>query len=157
MIKRLLLLLTSLLTLFVLPQAATAATRANFNMTDQRKVVAAGWMDKASSGGFRGARSISAHATRQALAQLAAQYDVAQVRAPAARISVTRFHILLVRQLGLSQAAHRFRSEARRAGLQPKRNFGYEVVARQLGLRYNHPEQEDHLELYPWHALYLGW
>ncbi|MFZ1155689.1 MAG: NlpC/P60 family protein, partial [Solirubrobacteraceae bacterium] len=35
------------------------------------------------------------------------------------------------------------------AGLAPPNYFGSEVVARYLGLRYNHPAGEDKLELYP--------
>jgi cell wall-associated NlpC family hydrolase len=39
---------------------------------------------------------------------------------------------------------------ARSAGLQPPSYFGSEVVARFLGLRYDHPAGTDQLELYPY-------
>ena len=42
---------------------------------------------------------------------------------------------------------------ARQAGLTPPRTFGTEVVARFLGLRTNHPAQDDALELYPWEPI----
>jgi cell wall-associated NlpC family hydrolase len=44
-------------------------------------------------------------------------------------------------------------AEAERAGLQPGQRFGTEVVARQLGLRFNHDSAHDAQELYPWEAI----
>ena len=51
--------------------------------------------------------------------------------------------------LGLSKAANEFAPGARAAGLKVPARFGTEVVARLLGLRTNHPADEDSLELLP--------
>jgi cell wall-associated NlpC family hydrolase len=55
----------------------------------------------------------------------------------------------LVRAAGLLGSADRLLAEARAAGLEPPPRFGTEVVARLLGLRYNHPTAKDGLELRP--------
>ena len=55
----------------------------------------------------------------------------------------------LVRAAGLLGPAQRVLAEARAAGLAPPARLGTEVVARLLGLRYNHPSQNDGLELLP--------
>jgi cell wall-associated NlpC family hydrolase len=55
----------------------------------------------------------------------------------------------LVGGLGLSGAAAEFAQRAHDAGLAVPARFGSEVVARLLGLRYNHPAQDDGLELLP--------
>jgi cell wall-associated NlpC family hydrolase len=55
----------------------------------------------------------------------------------------------LVSALGLRGAAGEFAAGARAAGLKIPSRFGTEVVARLLGLRFNHPASEDALELLP--------
>jgi cell wall-associated NlpC family hydrolase len=55
----------------------------------------------------------------------------------------------LVRAAGLLDSAGRVLAEARAAGLAPPPRLGTEVVARLLGLRYNHPSASDGLELRP--------
>jgi cell wall-associated NlpC family hydrolase len=55
----------------------------------------------------------------------------------------------LVNGLGLKETAARFTQAAKAAGLAPPSRFGTEVVARLLGLRFNHPAKEDVLELLP--------
>jgi cell wall-associated NlpC family hydrolase len=55
----------------------------------------------------------------------------------------------LVEGLGLSGAAAEFTQGAQAAGLQVPSLFGTEVVARLLGLRLNHPANQDGLELLP--------
>ena len=55
----------------------------------------------------------------------------------------------LVSALGLLGAAREFAAGARAAGLKVPSRFGTEVVARLLGLRFNHPAREDALELLP--------
>jgi cell wall-associated NlpC family hydrolase len=55
----------------------------------------------------------------------------------------------LVRAAGLLGSARHLLAEARAAGLAPPPRFGTEVVARLLGLRYNHPSEHDGLELLP--------
>ncbi|HKU56856.1 MAG TPA: C40 family peptidase [Gaiellaceae bacterium] len=55
----------------------------------------------------------------------------------------------LVQAIGLGQAAKQFAQGARAAGLSVPARFGFEVVARLLGLRLNHPAAQDYLELRP--------
>jgi cell wall-associated NlpC family hydrolase len=68
---------------------------------------------------------------------------------PSASTTMTGLDAGLVRALGLSDAAYRFYLGFRAAGLKPPTRFGNEVVARLLGLRYNHPAGQDDLELLP--------
>jgi len=55
----------------------------------------------------------------------------------------------LVSSLGLLPQARQFRKAAKAAGLKVPTRFGTEVVARLLGLRINHPADQDYLELRP--------
>ena len=55
----------------------------------------------------------------------------------------------LVSSLGLLPQAKQFRNAALAAGLKVPTRFGTEVIARLLGLRFNHPASEDYLELRP--------
>jgi hypothetical protein len=55
----------------------------------------------------------------------------------------------LVVMLGLKHQATQFRQAALAAGLKAPKRFGTEVVARLLGLRINHPAEQDYLELRP--------
>ena len=55
----------------------------------------------------------------------------------------------IVGALGLLPSARRFRLAARDAGLLPSGMLGTETVARLLGLRLNHPQGQDELELSP--------
>jgi cell wall-associated NlpC family hydrolase len=71
----------------------------------------------------------------------------------AARVSVTAFDRALVAQLGLLDVADAVQAQARGAGLNPPPYFGSEVVARELGLRFNHPAPHDDRELYPSDAI----
>src|SRR5437763_1319709 len=64
-------------------------------------------------------------------------------------VTVTTFDRLVVQQLGLGDVATHVQSVARGAGLHPPSYFGSEVVARFLGLRYDHPSGTDKLELFP--------
>jgi cell wall-associated NlpC family hydrolase len=73
--------------------------------------------------------------------------------APGQRISVATFHRLIVRQVGLIDLARSVQAEATRAGLAPPSRFGTEVVARALGLRYDHPASDDAHELFPSDAI----
>jgi NlpC/P60 family/S-layer homology domain len=68
---------------------------------------------------------------------------------PGTVVTVAQLDAQLVRALGLLPAAQRFSAGLRAAGLTPTRNFGTEVVARLLGLRFNHPAAQDSLELGP--------
>jgi len=66
-----------------------------------------------------------------------------------ASVSLTAFDAALVKQLGLSGAAARYRSVMRMAGVSAPARYGNETVARMLGLRINHPASQDKLELLP--------
>jgi hypothetical protein len=62
---------------------------------------------------------------------------------------VVRFDALVVDQLGLADVSSHVQAVAASAGLAPPAYFGTEVVARYLGLRYDHPAGTDQLELFP--------
>jgi cell wall-associated NlpC family hydrolase len=68
-------------------------------------------------------------------------------------VTVTTFDAMVVSQLGLRGVASHVRSVAAAAGLMPPSYFGSEVVARFLGLRYDHPAGTDQLELYPYNPI----
>jgi cell wall-associated NlpC family hydrolase len=105
------------------------------------------------SGGFGGAQRLEARQLDDAFAALSARLGLPAVRVWGTHVSVTRFDELLVEQLGMSDVAQAVQAEAARAGLRPGPRFGSEVVARELGLRFNHDSLHDALELYPWEAI----
>jgi cell wall-associated NlpC family hydrolase len=101
-------------------------------------------------GGFHGEKQLTAPQLATALNATGRRTGTRAVAVPAGtRVTVATFHRLVVKQLGLSDLARIVQREAARAGLDPPSHFGTEVVARQLGLRYDHPSQDDRLELYP--------
>jgi cell wall-associated NlpC family hydrolase len=73
----------------------------------------------------------------------------AKVADPTAVVTMAQLDAKLVDALGLSGAAAEFAAGAKAAGLKVPSRFGTEVVARLLGLRLNHPANEDGLELRP--------
>lgn len=107
-------------------------------------------MSSAGPAGFAGAKPLSGAAETQALDGLAARDGVAPVSFGGSSLSLVRFDNLLVQQLGLGEVAASVQKAAVAARLSPPGYFGSEVVARYLGLRYDHPAGEDRLELYPW-------
>jgi cell wall-associated NlpC family hydrolase len=113
----------------------------------------AGVMPTLPSGGFGGAQRLDGTQLRDAFATLGLRLGVAPVAVPAGHVSVWRFDALMVQQLGMSDVAQTLQAEAERAGLRPGPRFGTEVVARQLGLRFNHDSAHDAQELYPWEAI----
>lgn len=68
---------------------------------------------------------------------------------PSRPVTMRELDARLVASLGLLPAARRFRITARDAGLTPTAMLGTETVARLLGLRINHPADQDDLELLP--------
>jgi cell wall-associated NlpC family hydrolase len=68
---------------------------------------------------------------------------------PAAKATMAQLDQRLVTTLGLAKAAAKFNRGARAVGIAVPRRFGTEIVARLLGLRVNHPAQQDFLELRP--------
>lgn len=69
---------------------------------------------------------------------------------PAAPVSIKQLDAALVSYLGLSDAAGDFSKTLAADGLTPPAGTGTEIVARLLGLRINHPDSEDNLEIDPW-------
>jgi cell wall-associated NlpC family hydrolase len=123
---------------------AQGATLGNWDKPEQRAVARAGVLPKL-PGGFHGERPLTAGQLSHALSKLAHK----PMTAPSGTITVTAFHRAVVKQLGLADVAQAVQHEAQAAGLNPPARFGTEVVARQLGLRYDHPPSDDRLELYP--------
>jgi cell wall-associated NlpC family hydrolase len=68
---------------------------------------------------------------------------------PGAHVTMAQLDRGLVQGLGLGTAAKEFAQGARAAGVAVPGRFGFEVVARLLGLRINHPAAQDFLELRP--------
>src|ERR1043166_500600 len=138
----------------VLPSAAPArgAVRGlgSWDPIAQRMVREAGVLPSLSSGGFGGAQRLSATELNDAFAGLSLRLRVPSVRVWGDHVSVTRFDALLVEQLGMADVAQAVQAEAERAALRPGPRFGTEVVARELGLRFNHDSAHDAQELYPW-------
>src|SRR5262249_53748951 len=147
----------------LVPQAADArVTLANWDAAQQRQVVHAGLMSNLSGRDFGGATRLPGGQANRALAALAtlARRDAIGaggeaascpvVRAGAGRVSARAFDSLGVGQLGRGDAAAHVQRAPAAAGLRPPAYYGTEVVARYLGLRYDHPAGTDQLELFPW-------
>jgi cell wall-associated NlpC family hydrolase len=126
---------------------AHAATLANWDPAEQHLVARGGILPSLPGGGFHGEQPLTASELQQALNRLP---GVRRTTVPAgATITVTAFHRYVIKGLGLADVARSVQQEATRAGLNPPSRFGTEVVARQLGLRFDHPAKDDALELYP--------
>jgi cell wall-associated NlpC family hydrolase len=139
------------------PTAAASSARkrtaANWDASEQRLVVGAGVMGE-EGGGFGGAAPLTASAESTALGAIAAREGAAPIVFETdVPLTLVRFDVLLVDQLGLGETAEHVQQTAAAAGLDPPAYFGSEVIARDLGLRYNHPAGEDALEEYPWNAI----
>lgn len=68
---------------------------------------------------------------------------------PGRAVTIRELDAKLVAALGLTAAARTIRLAARDAGLEPTQHLGTETVARLLGLRFNHPQTSEQLELRP--------
>jgi cell wall-associated NlpC family hydrolase len=147
----------------LLPATAGArVTLSNWDAAQQRQVVRAGLMSDLHGRDFGGAerlRGAQADRALAAVAQLAVRDTAptdgvpsapAAVDAPAGLVSVTAFDRVIVDQLGLADVAAHVQRATAAAGLRPPAYYGTEVVARFLGLRYDHPAGTDQLELFPW-------
>jgi cell wall-associated NlpC family hydrolase len=75
--------------------------------------------------------------------------DAPPVADPSMPATIAQLDAQLVRALGLLPVAREFSAGVRAVGLAPPRWFGTEVVARLIGLRFNHPAAQDRLELGP--------
>jgi cell wall-associated NlpC family hydrolase len=147
----------------LLPASAGAqVTLANWDAAAQRQVVRAGLMSDLHGHDFGGAQPLrggQADRALGALAQLASRDGASlggppeglrAVHAPAGLVSVTAFDRVVVDQLGLADVAAHVQRATAAVGLRPPAYYGTEVVARFLGLRYDHPAGTDQLELFPW-------
>ena len=148
-------LLLSLLLLLAVPVTAQATVPGlgSWDPVAQRTVRQAGVLPALPAGGFAGAQRLGGTQLRDAFAALSVRLGVAPVPVPTGHVSVMGFDALLVKQLGMSDVAAAVQAEAERAGLHPGPRFGTEVVARQLGLRFDHGSAHDAQELYPWEPI----
>lgn len=104
--------------------------------------------------GFAGAEALSAQADDAAMAALASAEHLTPVAVTGSGpVTVVRFDARLVDELGLGPVAATVQHAAAAAGLEPPSYFGSEVIARYLGLRYEHAVGEQSLDLYPWEAI----
>jgi cell wall-associated NlpC family hydrolase len=150
---RLKLIATLTLALAATPAQAAVRGLGSWDPIAQRMVREAGVLPALDSGGFGGAERLDGTQLNDAFAALGLRLGLAPVAVPAGHISVTRFDALVVEQLGMADVAQAVQAEAARVGLRPGPRFGTEVVARQLGLRFNHDSAHDAQELYPWEAI----
>lgn len=126
------------------PPLASAAKR-SWAQREIKLVTSRGLMT-ATGGAFRPDDPV----TQGELAQLVSGLSGEPTRVPAGAsgtVTVAQLDAQLVGALGLGDEATLFYRAARAAGIKPPARFGREVVARLLGLRYNHPAAEDSLEL----------
>ena len=72
---------------------------------------------------------------------------------PSVPVKLRELDAALVRALGLGPVAKHVRAVLVAAGLEPPAHAGTEVVARLLGLRTNHPQARDSIELRPGDAV----
>lgn len=137
---------------------AQTPTLANWDSAQQRQVVRAGLMANLGRS-FDGAARLTAVQANASMAALAARLATAAdggtgqapvvAHAASSPVTVTAFDALVVDQLDLAQTAAHVQAVAAAVGLRPPSYFGTEVVARFLGLRYDHPYGTDQLELFP--------
>src|SRR3954452_18158710 len=131
---------------------ASAISKASWDRKQQSQVVRAGLMQRL-PGGFHGEQPLTSDQLTQAFTALSATTGTPAARARSAPLTITRFDALLTEQLGLPDSASTFQDEAPRAGLDPPGAFASEVVARLLGLHFNHTFPHEELELYPWETI----
>jgi cell wall-associated NlpC family hydrolase len=126
------------------PPLASAAKR-SWAQKEIKLVTSRGLMTTA-GGAFRPDDPVS----QGELAELVTGLTGEPTRVPASsggKVTIAQLDAQLVDALGLGDDAARFYRAARAAGIKAPARFGREVVARLLGLRYNHPAAEDNLEL----------
>jgi len=133
----------ALIALVAVPSSANARSWAQPQI---REVVAGGLMGP-SVARFRP----NAPLTRRALGRILAglTHEAQVVENPDAAVTMARLDRALVATLGLTPAARHVRRELKDADLRPPARAGFEVVARLLSLRYNHPTGTDHRERRP--------
>lgn len=126
--------------------AAAASPRTSWASAQIASVVAAGILGT-DANAFRPDDPLTRGELHAALAALGK--NVLQPADPARLVTMRELDAQIVGALGLLPAARHIRLAARDAGLQPTSMLGTETVARLLGLRLNHPQGQDDLELSP--------
>jgi hypothetical protein len=131
---------------------------ASWDAVEQRAVLRAGLMRDVGSR-FQGAAPLSAGEAKAAMSALAARVGGIQSAGSTAAasashaggspVTVTRFDAMLDEALGLRAVAAQVQAGASVARLRPPSYFGTEVLARFLGLRYEHPVGSQRLDLFP--------
>lgn len=135
----------------LLPASASAAAEKSWAQPQIKTVVDAGLLaDRVAA--FKPDQPLTQNALAEALDTLALSaeepiaYRYALV-APSRAVTIRELDAALVGFLGLGEASRAVSTALRDAGLTPKAGAGSETVARLLGLRFNHPAEEDALEL----------
>ena len=144
----------SLCAAFVTPAHAAAPPPARSWAQPQITAVVAAGLLAPSVPTFQPERPLTQQALADAFELLAlsqAQPSASRYRPirPDRAVTIRELDAALVGFLGLGDAARAVTVQLRAAGLAPKTGAGTEVVARLLGLRYNHPAGQDQLELGP--------
>ena len=124
--------------------AATRQSTASWAAPQIRIVVAAGLMAPSASE-FRPNDPLTRDELAVVLASLGVPVSVESD--PSRPVTVRELDARLVAAAGLGPAARQIRLAAAAAGLQPTQWLGTETVARMLGLRVNHPRDQEQLEL----------
>jgi NlpC/P60 family/S-layer homology domain len=134
------------LALVALVAVPATANGASWAQPQIREVVASGLMGP-SVARFRP----NAPLTRRALGKILAglTHEAQVVASPDASVKMARLNRALVDALGLTPAARQVRRELKGAKLRPPDRAGFEVLARLLRLRYNHPTGTDQRERRP--------
>jgi len=135
-----------LIALVLAPAAGARPAKASWAADDIATVVAAGLMGP-TVGGFRPNDAL----TKGELAEILGALGKSAVppAAPDDPVTLQSLDAALVKAAGLAGAAKAVRKALVTAGLAPPARAGNEVVARLLGLRLNHPQSEDAIELLP--------
>ena len=133
-----------------LPAAASGADR-SWAQPQIKTVVEAGLLADTVSA-FKPQRPLTQRALAAALETLSLSGDEPldysyPVVAPGRAVTIRELDAALVGFVGLGDAARSITAALRDSGLGPKAGAGSETVARLLGLRINHPAEQDTLEL----------
>jgi len=126
--------------------AAQSALAVSWAQQQIKAVVSANLMGP-SVDNFRSRQNITRAELYTAIAALTGESQV--VVDPGAEVTMAQLDAAIVKALGLRPAAKIFQQKVENAGLEPPGRLGNEVVARLIWLRYNHPQQDDSLELRP--------
>ena len=130
--------------LAVAPPHASAAKR-SWADKEIKLVTSRGLMTTAGAS-FRPDEPVTQREVAELVTGLTGEPTLAQA-STGGKVTIAQLDAQLVDALGLGDDAALFYRAARAVGIKPPARFGREVVARLLGLRYNHPAAEDSLEL----------